>query len=389
MDFRAVILVPALAGMAVFGCALALYAAHGFMTVLQSTGSGDKGVDWPDAGILDHVPKAVYLAFLIVIWLVPSLAVGRAVAKATGFAVPALLFPLAVFWLVYPVSQLSSICGPTPWLPLWPGVFPRLAQQPAAVAGYYLLSGATLLLFAAGYTLVFVLGGPVPILVGAPVIAVAWLVYARLLGRLAFSLSFTKAFLVRRKQKRKRAEGSPKDRPWDRGAAGVEATEKPKLTQPSDLPPLNTLDGPLTGYDLVDDDQPPPLAPAAAPDAVAPRPPAAREPRPPRTGPELGPLERSRVWDEADDDNTPYDALPTEVRSEDLIPASMVEPRESEMRLIDRSDRPKQPARVWTPGLFGFLIQPGTIWSVGQISLWLAMVGAMAWLARINNPVPN
>ena len=67
--------------------------------------------------------------------------------------------PLAVFWICYPVSQLSSLGGPTIWLPLDPGVFGRLARKPGVVLGFYAVSAVVLAVFGVAFRWVFLTAG--------------------------------------------------------------------------------------------------------------------------------------------------------------------------------------------------------------------------------------
>src|SRR5256885_2278597 len=145
MNLDAFIFVPALVGSVVFGFVFALFAAHNYLTVLQSTGSGAKHVTWVSEPILDHFWKLFYLAWLI--------------------------------------------------------------------------------------------GLPI----GCVVFVTSALIYARLLGRLAFVLAFTRSFM-KRKKKREPAESKQQLDP---------SPSEYELTQPSDLPPVETpYDGPVTGYDI-------------------------------------------------------------------------------------------------------------------------------------------
>ena len=83
MDLRAVIFVPALAGSVIFGFLFALFAAHYYLTVLQSTGSGSKEVVWVSEPILDNFWKVFYLAWLIGLWFGPAWLLSRKLAADT------------------------------------------------------------------------------------------------------------------------------------------------------------------------------------------------------------------------------------------------------------------------------------------------------------------
>src|SRR5438874_3371049 len=184
MDLRAVIFVPALVGSVIAGFVFLLFAAHYYLTVLEGTGAGAKEVTWISEPILDNAWKVVYLGWLVGVWLGPAYFIGRAVTAGSDSAWLKLAVPLFVFWVCYPVSQLSSLSASTIWLPLAPDVFHRLAQKPTVVLGFLALSAATLALFGAGFRWAFLTEGRWDLLfIGAPLVVVSGFLYARLIGR--------------------------------------------------------------------------------------------------------------------------------------------------------------------------------------------------------------
>src|SRR5687768_8867555 len=110
MDLRALIFMPALAGAAVFCFVFLLFACNYYLTVLESTGAGGKEVTWVAEPMLDNAWKLVYLGWLFGLWFGPAYLIGRA---ATANAAPwvTLAIPLAVLWILYPISQLSSLAS--------------------------------------------------------------------------------------------------------------------------------------------------------------------------------------------------------------------------------------------------------------------------------------
>jgi hypothetical protein len=389
-DLSAIIFVPALAGSVIFGFVFALFAAHHYLTALQSTGSGSRDVVWVSEPILDHFWKVFYLAWLIGLWLGPAYLIGRAATAGSDSPWLKLAIPLAVFWLCYPVSQLSSLSGSTIWLPLHPDVFGRLAQKPGVVFGFYLVSAAALAVFGLAFKWVFLTAGQYELLfVGAPLLIASGLVYGRLIGRLAFALAFTKALLERR-TKRKTDRGAEPDGGRAAAARADDEEEEPtgpgRFRQPSELPPIETPDeGPITGYDVKSDEEP---VAAKRPrkrvraEAVEPEPAKAR-PRPPaKPGPE-----RSRQWTEEDEDAAPYGVNGPEVQPEERAPAEVVKPSAVEMRLLSRDDAPKPPKEVWSAQLLLFLIQAETLAVVVMLSGMCVLVGLMIRIARSFNPV--
>ena len=114
--------------------------------------------------------------------------------------------PLLVAWLLYPVSQLSSLAASSVWIPLHPQVFARLAQRPGTALAFLVLSLPVFALGGIAFKWAFLTAGEWPLLfVGVPLMVLAAFLYARLLGRLAFTLMFTRDVLKRKKKKKPKA----------------------------------------------------------------------------------------------------------------------------------------------------------------------------------------
>jgi len=365
----------ALAGCVVFGFIFCLFAAHAYLTVLQSTGSGAKLVTWVHDPILDHFWKVFYLAWLIGLWLGPAYFIGRAMTAGMDSTWLRLAIPLAVFWIAYPVSQLSSLSGPTIWLPLHPDVFARLAQKPGVVLGFLALSAGALAGLGLGYHLTFFQTGLVWLPIGSVIFVTSALIYARLLGRLAFVLAFTKSFMKRKKKRdpaesREVSEGSP---------------DGPEITQPSELPPIESpLDGPVTGYDISTDEKPRKRVLAEVIEEPEPEPePAVKRPSRKTGGTHL---DKSREWTDEDEDATPYGVGAAEMVAEEAVPSVVIKPAPHEMKLLDRTDVPKRPKRAWTAEVWQFLGQPETMGAIGMLSIMCSFAGGMIRIARAFNP---
>ena len=246
MDYRALIFVPALVGCVVFGFVFALFAANHYLTVLQSTGSGAKQVVWVSEPMVDNFWKVFYLGWLIGLWLGPAWLLGRAFATSVDQPWMRYAVPLSVFWICYPVSQLSSLSGPSIWLPLHYEVFARLARKPEMVISFLVVSGITLVGLGLSFHWTFNATGTVWLFIGAPLFIASALLYARLLGRVAFALMYTRSIFSRKKKKKPKAPNSDISSP-----AEIEPEAEEEFVQPSELPPIQTPDeGPLTGYNI-------------------------------------------------------------------------------------------------------------------------------------------
>lgn len=362
MDLRAFIFVPALVACVIFGALFAAFAAQHYMNVLQGTASGAKQIVPPAEPFVDNLWKMVYMLWMIGLWLGPAWFLGVAFAKSDmpwmRYAVP-----LAVFWLCYPFSQLSSLSGPSIWLPFHHDVFGRMARKPGVVLGFLVFSGLTLLLLGFGFHWTFNADGLVFLAIGCPLLVVAAMIYARLLGRLAFSLMYTRSILSRKKKKKRTEAPAAAEQPEHEAEAA--------FVQPSELPPIQTPDeGPLTGYDIRFDDVRKKRVRAESASAK-------EKPEPQR--PPARPMD--------DDEDQPYGVHEPEVKTEDRAPEEIVKPSEMEMKLLSRDDAPKPPRQVWSLDLMGFLFQPEMLATFGLLTTLCLLFGGVVRIAREFNPV--
>jgi hypothetical protein len=381
MDLRALIFMPALVGAVVFGFVFLLFASHYYLTVLESTAAGGKDVTWVSEPITDNFGRLWYMLWLVGLWLGPAYLIGRVATAGDASPWVKLAVPLLVFWLCYPVSQLSSLSATTVWLPFVPDVPVRLLQKPGVVLGFLVLSAVALAAFAVGFRWAFLTEGEWEfLLIGAPLMVVAAFVYARLIGRLAFALRFTRGLFPEKRKKKAKAEATADRR--DRG--------EPAPVQPRDLPPLESPDGELTGYDILtrDDDPPRPKkrvrAEVAEPEEGEP---TGLPEEPPRRRKRKPAVERAREWtDEDDEAAVAYGVREAEATPEEASPKAVVKPTAEEERLLRRDDAPKKPKRVWGPELLSFLGQPGTVSAILIASALCFAVGVMVRVCREFNP---
>ena len=385
MDLRAVLFVPALAGAAICVFVLLLYAADYYLTILESTASGGKDVDWQPGETLQNIWKPFYLAWLLCLWVGPAYVIGRSLSRSTGSPWLALAVPVAVAWGLYPISQLSSLCAVSPWIPLHPQVLARLAQRPAATLGFYLLTLPLFALAGLAFKWAFLTEGQWHLLfAGVSLLVLAVFLYARTLGRIAFSLMFTRVLLKRKKKKkqeRTKREPTPDDF----------AEEPEAVAQPSEMPPIHTPEGEFAGYNLLAADEPPAprkrVKAEVADEEVSPlkESPAAPKPKPPAR--KSGSRDPARHWTDDDEDATPYGMHAAESRAEERIPEEVVRPRAEEMALLDRRDAPKAPKAVWSAELFAFLWQPGTVSAMTTLCGLGLLACSAVRVARMFNPV--
>ena len=378
MDLRAVIFVPALAGSVIFGFVFALFAANYYLNVLQSTGSGARQIVWTGEPILDGFWKVFYLGWMVVFWLGPAFVVARLFAAAGADSVWLRLgVPLAVFWVCYPVSQLSSLSGPTIWLPLHPGVFYRLSTRPGSYLGFMGLSGVALLGLGAGFHWAFFQPGLTWMVLGCLLFVASGLLYGRLLGRLAFVLAFTKPFVLRRKTK---AEDEPTD---EVPRPPRELLGEPEAPPPVDVPVPGRDDEEDAAFELLNDADAPPPAPRKRIVAQV----IENEPPAPAPRPRKKHVDPARDWTDEDEDATPYIVTEAVSVPEPAKPTTVIEPSAEEMKLLSRDDAPKRPKKAWTADVFAYLGQPETWTSTVTLAALCGLAAAMVRVAREFNPV--
>lgn len=372
MDLRAVIFIPALVAAALCVFAFLMLASHYYLTVVESTAAGAKEVTWIPETIPDRFWKPFYLAWLLCLWLGPAYIIGRTLAAKTGEPWLATAVPVFVAWALYPVSQLSSLSASSVWIPLHPQVFARLAQKPAVTLGFFLFTLPLFALAGIAFKWAFLTKDEWHLLfAGMPLIVLAGFLYARLIGRLAFALMFTRDLLKRKKKKKSKQEKASEE---------TDEASREVIVQPSDLPPINTPEGELAGYNvLIADDPPKPKQRVKAE--------MAEDDEPPPTAPrEEVPPNRKRAWDDDDDDATPYGAMPAEDVPEESAPKEVIKVNAEELALLDRRDAPKAPTAVWNAELFAFLRQPETMIAMVILTLIGFMAGAAVRVARIFDP---
>jgi hypothetical protein len=318
-------------GMVIIGAYVFAYAAHILLSVIESTSTGFEEVAWPDEPYVDWLWKGAYVFWLVALWLVPLLFVGQALSRTQTSAVAAAQFvyvTAALFWLLFPISLLSSMSASSRWIVFSPAVLPRLAKRSGSLFIFYALTGPLL----AGVAFVVWWASRGADIISAPVaafaVAAGLLIYGRLFGRLAL--------LVRHTSDREdRVAAAPVRRARDRRPIQVRAAAYDpvrsgrRIVQPSELPPTEARDPDArTGYDVRLDDSP-----------------AAESGLPPGHG-----------WIVADPPE-PYavaDGPHTVDPPRGPMPEQIVKPSEYEQRLARTDKSPGLPEHPWSDGTFAF-----------------------------------
>lgn len=353
----AFLFVPLLAATMVIGTFVFAYASHCFLTVVEQTSAGNDEVVWPDEPMYDWLWKAPYMLWLTALWLGPIALTLRAVASARAGAETAshvVVGAAVAVWLFFPVTMLSSMSASSRWVLLSPRLVSRLVgQRLGSLLLFYVHSGPVLAIGAALLYLTFLKPGTAGlVLVTAPGLAVALIVYARQLGRLAHLVEHTRGTggltpPARRPRRRPRARATAAYDPWSGSA------EQNRPRQPSELPPvMSPSEGPLVGYDVNYGDRPVPDPP----------------PPPRRRPPDL--------------DDVPYelDGSPHEDPPRGPMPKQWMEPTEYEMRLASGSSAPPPPKSPWAVGVYNFPLYQRTLVPLAALAGGLAVLGVLVQL---------
>src|SRR5437660_12132789 len=129
---EAMMFVCLLVAAVIVGTYVAAYAANCFLTVAEGTAAGNDVVKWPDEPFIDRLWKFVYFGWLIAVWLMPTLLLGRwlLAATTTGFTARAgTVAGAGGLWLVFPISLLSSMSASSPCFVLSSALPPRPARR--------------------------------------------------------------------------------------------------------------------------------------------------------------------------------------------------------------------------------------------------------------------
>ena len=214
--------------------------SHYYLTVLEGTATGAKEVTWYSEPIIDNFWKLWYMLWLFGLWFGPALprrqgdlgGHGLGVADARGFRLRSCgcFTPSVNCRRSRPARSGCRLCRTSSrdW--------PRSRRSRSVSTSSRSRCSRFLRL---AFKWAFLTKGEWELLfVGAPLMVLAMFLYARLIGRLAFVLAFTKSlFRERKKKKPKSAVEGGKPTAEDKEEVA------PTIAQPRDLPPLRTARG--------------------------------------------------------------------------------------------------------------------------------------------------
>ena len=187
----AILFVVFLAATMIVGTFVFAYASHCFFTIVEYTSAGNDEVVWPNEPFFDWLWEAVYMLWLVGLFLGPIALTLRAASEGSA----TILFTCAAFvWLLFPITLLSSMSASSRWLIVSPQLLSRLfAQRFGSLMLFYLHSGPVLAAVAAmGYLTFFTANGIWLLVLTAAGSAALTFIYARQLGRLAHLVEHTR-----------------------------------------------------------------------------------------------------------------------------------------------------------------------------------------------------
>jgi DNA-directed RNA polymerase subunit RPC12/RpoP len=163
------------------------YAATCMLSVVEETAAGNDEINWPEDGWRERVWKLLYAGYLFVLAVLAGTGVGSLVRLFNG----EFWLPLAVTtYFLFPVILLSSLEAGSPWAPLTPAILRSLIVRMWCWGIFYV----EVALAAAPWVILVLIGFHFrhPFLtafLAAPPLAAEMLVYARLLGRVAWRIT--------------------------------------------------------------------------------------------------------------------------------------------------------------------------------------------------------
>jgi hypothetical protein len=190
-----------------------IYAAHRFFVIVQETAAGVDEVQYPADPLLDKLPRAAYLAGLLAICIVPAgffLKLNPDIALGGSPLLTFFVVATIILWLLFPVELLSALSALSPWIVFRWTVVRFLVRHAGATIVFYVV---TALLAAGSFGLLYLGLARNSWLwtLAAPFAgAAAFLIYARLLGRMAYLFDQ----LPRRGRRRRSPTGTKSVDPW-------------------------------------------------------------------------------------------------------------------------------------------------------------------------------
>jgi hypothetical protein len=190
VDEAAVIvrIIMALSGFSILFALWLMGASAYGLTILQETSRGTDTIEeWPHFSIFDWIADSLFIVSSLALSVFLTLPVGLLLSRLE--TAPVIQLSLAVM-LVFPVALLSMLETNSPINPISLPVWRSLISVPRAWLQFYVLSIAlAAITVALSMTSISLAGRTIGMIVTGFVVAVGWMIYFRLLGRLALYCS--------------------------------------------------------------------------------------------------------------------------------------------------------------------------------------------------------
>lgn len=194
---------------------VATFAASCLSLVVEQTSAGNKDVAWPSETMPDLIARALPILLLLVIWLTPAGILANALREdfpETPTILRFLVLAIPGLWLLFPVGLLSSMISDSPWVVLRLEILRAMTLLFLKTLAFY--AATALLALVVGAVWYLTVGGQAAlVLLAGPVSAACWLIYARLLGRLAWHVGRVPSRRTKTKPKPARVRTKARD-PW-------------------------------------------------------------------------------------------------------------------------------------------------------------------------------
>ena len=268
----------------IIGLYVLAYAMHCLLVVVRDTGDGNDEVIWPTEPFQDWVGGALHLVVVVVVVLAPAGILSRSLSKQWLQDDPTLRFlilAVPALWLLFPVALFSSLSGSSRWFVFRPVVVWNLLRAAPFTAAFYLASALLAAAVGAlGYAALLTNWGIFLVPVAAAGVAAGFLMYGRLLGRLAWRMGrLSTGWRKGTKKPRPRVGGVQAQDPW---AMPEEARPEPLPEQ--ETTPYGKTRQRVKGYGLAPEA---PAKPPEPPPETKPQPERVERPR--RADPQPGP----------------------------------------------------------------------------------------------------
>jgi hypothetical protein len=162
------------------------YAAVAGLRILQDTAAGvDEIENWPDLGFLDWCLEALYVAVAFAYSMTPGIILSWIMTKVGISPAVGLIVSMVSLFALFPVVLLSLMEADSLAAPLTKPILASLEKERSHWFVFYLESVAILVITLVAGSLIYLESG-LALFLAALVWSFCWLVYFRLLGRLAW-----------------------------------------------------------------------------------------------------------------------------------------------------------------------------------------------------------